>query len=291
MTQIIYISTEISFIQPHHDLINQQYFPFNLTDTWTRSTTLCGITKAQWVNELISNEDALPVKTHFRSCCSKMSEDFCLHSGSVCHLLSQAAFCQACTPMLGGLNSSPPGQNGRHFTGDIFKSIFLNENVSISILISLKFVPNGLIDNTAALVWVMTWRWTGDKPLPEPMLTHFTEVGWGSPKWKLNTMPQMQQSVLTLVMTLTLDFQGQIFNSFDHVHDLDYVFSRSNFQIAVSPEWVGWLTLYKRDVSRSFMTMTGGSMDSEVEVPCIIYPLKLRRDPSVTNYLHPGDAS
>ena len=236
MTQTIYISTEIPFIQPRHDLIDQQYFPFNLTDTWTRSTTLCDITKTQWVNELISNEDTLPVKTHFRSCCSKMSEDFCLHSGSVCHLLSQAGFCQACTPMLGGPNSSAPGQNGRHFTDNIFKSIFLNENVSILILISLKFVPNGLIDNTAALVWVMAWRWTGDKPLPEPMLTHFTEVGWGSPKWKMNIWVEHYASnaaisfdlghdldlgfsifkvkfltALTTCMTLTMDFQGQIF--------------------------------------------------------------------------------
>ena len=26
------------------------------------------------------------------------------------------------------VNSSPPGQNGRHFADDIFKRIFLNEN-------------------------------------------------------------------------------------------------------------------------------------------------------------------
>ena len=30
---------------------------------------------------------------------------------------------------------------GRHFSDDIFKCIFLNENVWISIKISLKFVP------------------------------------------------------------------------------------------------------------------------------------------------------
>ena len=31
--------------------------------------------------------------------------------------------------------------NGRHFAGDIYKCIFLNENVWIPIKISLKFVP------------------------------------------------------------------------------------------------------------------------------------------------------
>ena len=41
------------------------------------------------------------------------------------------------------VNTLRPGQNGRHFPDDIFKCIFLNENVSISIKISLQFVPKG----------------------------------------------------------------------------------------------------------------------------------------------------
>ena len=59
---------------------------------------------------------------------------------------------------------------------DILKRIFLNENVSILIQISLKFVPKGLIDNKSALVQVMAWRRIGDKPLSEPMITYFTDV-------------------------------------------------------------------------------------------------------------------
>ena len=58
----------------------------------------------------------------------------------------------------------------------IFKHIFLNENVKISIRISLKFVPKGPIDNKSALVQVMAWRRTGDKSLPDPMLTQFTDA-------------------------------------------------------------------------------------------------------------------
>ena len=58
-----------------------------------------------------------------------------------------------------------------------FKCIFLNEKVSISIKISLKFVPKGPNDNESALVQVMAWRRTGrDKPLPEPTLTQFTDA-------------------------------------------------------------------------------------------------------------------
>ena len=41
---------------------------------------------------------------------------------------------------------------GRHFPDDIFKCTFLNENVLISIKISLKFVPKGQINNIPALV-------------------------------------------------------------------------------------------------------------------------------------------
>ena len=41
------------------------------------------------------------------------------------------------------LNSSPPGQNGRHFADDIFRCIFVNEKLCILIRISLKFVPKG----------------------------------------------------------------------------------------------------------------------------------------------------
>ena len=61
-------------------------------------------------------------------------------------------------------------------TDNIFKSIFLNENDRILIQISLKFVPRSPIDNKPTLVEVMDWRGTGDKPLPEPMLTQFNDM-------------------------------------------------------------------------------------------------------------------
>ena len=53
---------------------------------------------------------------------------------------------------------------------DTIKHLFLNENVRISIKISLKFVPKGPINNNPSLVQTMAWRRPGDKPLSEPML-------------------------------------------------------------------------------------------------------------------------
>ena len=43
---------------------------------------------------------------------------------------------------MASLNILRPGQNGRHFTDDIFKCIFLNENVWIAIKVLLNFVRN-----------------------------------------------------------------------------------------------------------------------------------------------------
>ena len=51
-----------------------------------------------------------------------------------------------------------------------FQCIFLNENARISIQISLKFVPKVSIDNIPALLQIMVWRRSGDKPLSEPMM-------------------------------------------------------------------------------------------------------------------------
>ena len=74
--------------------------------------------------------------------------------------------------------------NGRHFPDDIFKCIFLNENVLILIKISLKFVPKGQINNIPALVQIMAWCRPGDKPLSEPrvdsLLTHICVT---RPQW------------------------------------------------------------------------------------------------------------
>ena len=100
------------------------------------------------------------------------------------------------------LNTLRPKQNGRHFTDDTFKCIFLNANMWISIKISLKFVPKDPINNIPALVQIMAWRRSGDKPLSEPMmfslLTHIcvtrpqwvNNVGWLWRHWPIVTSPK-----------------------------------------------------------------------------------------------------
>ena len=58
----------------------------------------------------------------------------------------------------------------------IFSDAFSWMKICILIKILLQFVPKGPIDNKPALVQVMAWRRTGDKPLSEPMLTKFTDA-------------------------------------------------------------------------------------------------------------------
>ena len=81
-------------------------------------------------------------------------------------------------------NTLRPRLNGRCFADGTFKRIFLNENVRISIKIALKFVPKGPINNVPALVQIMAWHWSGDKPLSEPMMVSLlTHIFVARPQW------------------------------------------------------------------------------------------------------------
>ena len=82
------------------------------------------------------------------------------------------------------INTLRPRQDGRHFPDDIFKCIFLNENVWILIKISLKFVPEVRNNNIPALVQMMDWCRPGEKPLSEPMIVELlTHICVTQPQW------------------------------------------------------------------------------------------------------------
>ena len=61
------------------------------------------------------------------------------------------------------LNTLSPGQN-RYFQMD------LNENVRISLIMSLKFVPLVRVNDNTILDQKTAWHWPGEKPLSEPMM-------------------------------------------------------------------------------------------------------------------------
>ena len=92
------------------------------------------------------------------------------------------------------INSLRPRENYCHFTDDIFRYIYFDENAWILLNFSLKLVPKGTIDNISALVQIMAWRQPGTKPLSEPimvrLLTHIciTQPQWVNSLWIVVTI-------------------------------------------------------------------------------------------------------
>ena len=82
------------------------------------------------------------------------------------------------------VNTLRPRQNGRNFPDDILKCVFFNENLWISLKISLKFGPKVRINIIPALVQIMAWHRPGDKPLSEPMMVLLlTHICVTRPQW------------------------------------------------------------------------------------------------------------
>ena len=70
------------------------------------------------------------------------------------------------------VNTLRPRDKSRNFADDIFKRIFFNENVWISIKISLKFVLKGPINMIPAMFQIMAWRHPGLNELTKLDLKH-----------------------------------------------------------------------------------------------------------------------
>ena len=79
------------------------------------------------------------------------------------------------------INTLRPRQNGRHFADDIFKCIFLNENVWIPIKISLSLFLR--VQLTISQHWFRLWL-GADQPLSGPMMVRLpTHIFVTRPQW------------------------------------------------------------------------------------------------------------
>ena len=85
--------------------------------------------------------------------------------------------------LLLNINTLRLRHNGHHFADDQFNCIFVNENIWISINISLKLVPEGRINSIPTLVQIIPWRQLGDKPLSEPMIVSILTHICVAPQW------------------------------------------------------------------------------------------------------------
>ena len=90
-------------------------------------------------------------------------------------------------------------QNWPHFADDVSKCIFLNENVWISLKISLKIVPEIPINNISPLGQIMAWHWPGNKPISEPMMVSLlTHICVTQPQWVIGIDTNIEVIVVSL---------------------------------------------------------------------------------------------
>ena len=106
------------------------------------------------------------------------------------------------------LNTLRPRQHGHHFADDSLRCIFLNWNSCILNKISLKYIPFSLIDNMRALVQIMAWRRTSDKPLSEAMkyvlLAHMCVT---RPQW-VKIVMETANVIVLIVLLVTKQHKG-----------------------------------------------------------------------------------
>ena len=138
-------------------------------------------------------------------------------------ILTWSIFSQTPIAHQWGLDTMRPRQ---HFANDIFK---LNENVWIFIKISLKSVPMNPVENMVALVQIMAWHCTGNKPLSEPMevrlpmhmslglnelidwLTNWLDLTWFSDSF-YSPKQKSQRRVVKMATSHTILESGQYLN-------------------------------------------------------------------------------
>ena len=134
-------------------------------DQHSKLSCLCG----QWLGRTSIN--ALGCNLRSQVCFPTVDEvGYTQLYTAACTWIGRGKYEIKCNLCADQVNTFRPRQNGRHFADDVFKCIFLTENVWILLKISLKFVPKGPINNIPSLVQVMAWRRPGDKPLSEPMM-------------------------------------------------------------------------------------------------------------------------
>ena len=127
--------SDLSYIPLESDSLVCTYCPVCLTQTFT----------CEFWEEL-----SIVYRSWYSECNTGYIYAYARHTYIVCTVIRVL--------LISPFNTLRPRQNGRHFPDDIFKCIFLNENVYISIK------ANGSVNNISALVRIMAWHRPGDKP-------------------------------------------------------------------------------------------------------------------------------
>ena len=127
----------------------------------------------QYKNVILSpyGEKMIPCSSHLQNRIS-VTDDSCVfilkHAMVICSNDGQLTHIEFLF-LLSIFNTLRLRQNSHDFADYMFKCIFVNENVWISIWISL-LIPKGPVNNIPTLVEIMAWCRPGDKPLSQRMM-------------------------------------------------------------------------------------------------------------------------
>ena len=141
-----------------------------LSQSWLRYLSSYGVMRGQWVKHWTKNKYD---KITFISCWFYNSQKTPnITSSQTSYEVSYMSIVEKTDYLLTNLPQDKMAGISQTLVSNAFswmKSCFF-------IWISLKCISKGPIDNKTALVQIMAWCRTGDKPLPQPMLTQFTDA-------------------------------------------------------------------------------------------------------------------
>ena len=165
------------------------------------------------------------------------------------------------------INTLRPRQNGRRFPDDTSKRIFLNENVRISIKISLKFVPKSPINNIPSLVQIMAWRRSGDKPLSESMMVSLpTHICVTRPQW-VKKEPVMWNFYITLFLNRKkLSERSRVLKKWDAMALIEKTYCDYDLRASHSNQNQNQITLLLYETSNTLQLQNALHMEHNTEL-------------------------
>ena len=102
----------------------------------------------------------------------------------------------------------------------IFSIHISNGNCDILMQISLKFVPDGSVDNKRTMVYIMAWHQIGNKPLSKSVMTWFTNAYASLVLDKLTNFPPRWSWLRTYITSKSMFLNEKVRISAEIVYNI-----------------------------------------------------------------------
>ena len=144
--------------------------------------------------------------------------------------------------------------------------------LKISVNISLKFVPRNPMNNIPALVQIMAWRRSGDKPLYEPMMVNLPmHICVTRPQWVKCVIFQHILKIYTLSISSEIASRWMPQNFIDDKSTLVQVMAwcrqaTSHYLSQVGRSILPYHQAYGIRWANEYSTMNGNDLDTSMQV-------------------------